>query len=69
MKHNVLITGGLGFIGSHIVIKLLQNDYNVFIIDNLENSNFEQITKLKQIINKKIQWFQGDLINLLYYKH
>ena len=64
MKHNVLITGGLGFIGSHIVIKLLQNDYNVFIIDNLENSNFEQITKLKQIINKKIQWFQGDLRNI-----
>ena len=64
MKHYVLITGGLGFIGSHIVIKLLQNDYNVFIIDNLENSNFEQITKLKQIINKKIQWFQGDLRNI-----
>jgi|TARA_R110000782_G_scaffold247538_1_gene334313 UDP-glucose 4-epimerase len=64
MKYNILITGGLGFVGSHIVIKLLENDYNVFIIDNLENSNLNQITKLKKIINKKIQYFQGDLRNI-----
>jgi len=63
MQHNVLITGGLGFIGSHIVIKLLENNYNVFIIDNLENSNFDQINKLKKIINKKIEWFEQDLRN------
>jgi len=54
MKYNILITGGLGFVGSHIVIKLLENDYNVFIIDNLENSNLEQITKLikDEILNE-----------------
>tara|TARA_R100000995_G_C3482968_1_gene125215 strand:- start:1138 stop:2139 length:1002 start_codon:yes stop_codon:yes gene_type:complete len=63
MQHNVLITGGLGFIGSHIVIKLLENNYNVFIIDNLENSNSSQINKLKKIINKKIEWFAQDLRN------
>tara|TARA_R110002020_G_scaffold354724_1_gene567481 strand:+ start:234 stop:1229 length:996 start_codon:yes stop_codon:yes gene_type:complete len=61
---NILITGGLGFVGSHITVKLLENDYNIFIIDNLENSNLEQITKLKKIINKKIEYFKGDLRNI-----
>lgn len=42
-KNKVLITGGAGFIGSHIVEKLLKNNYNVIIIDNLSSGSIENI--------------------------
>lgn len=42
-KNKVLITGGTGFIGSHIVEKLLENNYNVIIIDNLSSGFIENI--------------------------
>ena len=42
-KNKVLITGGAGFIGSHIVEKLLENNYNVIIIDNLSSGSIENI--------------------------
>lgn len=42
-KNKVLITGGVGFIGSHIVEKLLENNYNVIIIDNLSSGSIENI--------------------------
>lgn len=34
----ILVTGGAGFIGSHTVVELLEEDYNVVVIDNLSNS-------------------------------
>ena len=37
----ILVTGGLGFIGSHTVVELQQADYEVVIIDNLYNSKIE----------------------------
>lgn len=42
-KNKFLITGGAGFIGSHIVEKLLENNYNVIIIDNLSSGFIENI--------------------------
>lgn len=42
-KNKVLITGGAGFIGSHIVEKLLGNNYDVIIIDNLSSGSIENI--------------------------
>lgn len=42
-KNKVLITGGAGFIGSHIVEKLLENNYNAIIIDNLSSGSIENI--------------------------
>lgn len=48
---NVLVTGGLGFIGSHICIELLQRGYNVYVIDNLENSTYDTSKKIIQICN------------------
>ena len=42
-KNKVLITGGAGFIGSHIVEKLLENNYNIIIIDNLSSGSIENI--------------------------
>ena len=35
---SILLTGGLGFIGSHTAVELLNNNYNVIIVDDLSNS-------------------------------
>ena len=44
---NILVTGGAGYIGSHIVEKLVKINKNVFILDNLS-------TGFKTLINKKL---------------
>ena len=60
---NILVTGGLGFIGSHTTVELCKNDYNVIIIDNLSNSNIEVLDKLKEITGKDIVFYQDDVCN------
>lgn len=54
---NILVTGGAGYIGSHVVEILVKKKYNVFIFDNL-------ITGHKKLINKKAKFIKGDIKNL-----
>ncbi|WP_165767488.1 SDR family NAD(P)-dependent oxidoreductase [Tetzosporium hominis] len=46
---NILVTGGLGFIGSHTVVSLLASDHDVYIVDDLSNAKMEVLDTLKQI--------------------
>ena len=57
----ILVTGGLGYIGSHTVVELLDNNYDVVIIDNLSNSKIETLDKLKKITGKDIKYYQDDV--------
>ena len=57
----VLVTGGLGYIGSHTVIELIENGMDVVIIDNLSNSKEEVHDKLEMITKKKIPFYLGDV--------
>ena len=50
----VLVTGGLGFVGSHISIQLLKKGFNVVIIDSLINSSKEIFEGLKEIFNLEV---------------
>ena len=59
----VLVTGGLGFIGSHTVVELLENDYEVVVIDNLYNSNLGVIDKIKKITGKDFLFYEDDVCN------
>ena len=54
----ILVTGGLGYIGSHTVVELIQNGYEVVIIDDLSNSKIETLDKLKKITGKDIKYYQ-----------
>lgn len=45
---NILVTGGLGFIGSHTVIELINNNHQVVIVDNLVNSKIEVLNNLME---------------------
>lgn len=58
---NILVTGGLGFIGSHTVIKLIESNYNVIILDNLSNSKIGVYDKLMKITDTNIKLYIGDV--------
>jgi nucleoside-diphosphate-sugar epimerase len=58
----ILVTGGAGFIGSHIVDKLLSYDFEVTIIDNLSSGNLENINNYKEKPNLK--FIKGDIRDL-----
>lgn len=59
----VLITGGLGYIGSHIAVVLLENDYDIVIVDNLCNSKMEIYDNIKKITNKDFQFYELDILS------
>ncbi len=57
----ILVTGGTGYIGSHTAVELLNNDYEVVIIDNLSNSKREVVDKIKKITGKDVIFYEGDV--------
>ena len=57
----VLVTGGLGFIGSHTVVELQNEGFEVLIIDNLSNSSIEVLDRITSITGTKPSYFNIDL--------
>lgn len=57
----ILVTGGTGYIGSHTVVELINNGYEVVIVDNFSNSKPSVLTKLKEITGKEIKFYELDL--------
>ena len=60
----LLITGGLGYIGSHTVVKLLEQNKEIIILDNLYNSKVEVIESIETITGKKPLFYQTDLLDI-----
>lgn len=58
---NILVTGGLGFIGSHTVVELIKNNHEVIIADNLINSKIQVLDKLYEITDVKPIFYQIDV--------
>lgn len=58
----ILLTGGLGFIGSHCAVELLNSGLDIIIVDNLSNSKLEVIEHIKTITNKNFIFYQIDLL-------
>lgn len=59
----ILITGGLGYIGSHSAIELLNNGYEIVIADNLYNSKLDVLDKIKKITDKIPKFYKIDLLD------
>ena len=59
----VLVTGGAGYIGSHTVLELLNDDHEVIVIDNLSNSNIEALNRVQKITGKGLKFYEEDLLN------
>ena len=60
---NILVTGGTGYIGSHTVVELLNNGYDVTIIDNLYNSKENVLDKIEKITGKRPKFYNADIRN------
>ena len=58
---SVLVTGGTGYIGSHTVIDLIENGYDVVIVDNLCNSKLEVLNRIYKITGKKPTFYLKDV--------
>lgn len=56
----ILVTGGTGYIGSHTVVELMQQGYDVVIVDNLSNSNIEMLDGIAAIVGQRPPFEQVD---------
>ncbi len=59
----ILVTGGNGYIGSHTCVELLNNGYEVVILDNFSNSKKENLAKIKEITNKDFKFYEGNMLD------
>lgn len=61
MSKKILVTGGLGYIGSHTVVELQNSGFDVVVIDDLSNSEEFVHDKIKQITGKELEYYVIDL--------
>jgi len=61
MNDKIIVTGGCGYIGSHTVIELIENNYKVIILDDLSNSSEETLDRIEKITGKKPTFINIDL--------
>ncbi|OED43180.1 UDP-glucose 4-epimerase GalE [Endozoicomonas sp. (ex Bugula neritina AB1)] len=73
-KTKILVTGGAGYIGSHTCVELLNENYDIVVLDNLSNSSKESLNRVQKITGKTVEFVNGDirdkaLLNTLFSEH
>lgn len=59
----ILITGGAGYIGSHTCVELLNEGYDVVVVDNLSNSKPESLKRVQEITGKPLKFYKADILD------
>lgn len=59
----IFVTGCCGYIGSHTCVELLEKGYEVIGLDNFSNSKRSVLDRIKQITNKEIKFYEGDMLD------
>lgn len=59
----IFVTGCCGYIGSHTCVELLNNGYEVIGLDNFSNSKKDVLDRVKQITNKEIKFYEGNMLD------
>ena len=62
-KKTILLTGGMGYIGSHTAVELLNSGYKVVLYDNLSNSDIKVKDRIQEITNKEIFFVRGNTLD------
>jgi len=57
----ILVTGGAGYIGTHTCVKLLEEGYDIVVVDNLSNSSAKSLERVKQITGKSFPFYEMDV--------
>lgn len=57
----ILVTGGAGYIGSHVCVELLKAGYDVVVFDDLSNSKIEALKRIEKICGRPVAFEKGDL--------
>lgn len=58
---SVMVTGGAGYIGSHVCLQLLQTGHDVIVVDNLSNGKSEHLAVVERLTGKKLTFFKQDI--------
>ena len=59
----ILVTGGAGYIGSHTSVELLNDGYEIIIVDNLSNSKVEVLDRIRELTGRDFRFYKVDLLN------
>ena len=59
----ILVTGGAGYIGSHTCVQLLEQGYEVAVMDNLSNSSEEALRRVEKITGRSLTFYETDLLD------
>lgn len=59
----ILVTGGAGYIGSHTCVELLDQGYDVVVVDNLCNSSEVSLERVKKITGKEVKFYKADILD------
>lgn len=57
----ILVTGGVGYIGSHTCVQLIEKGYEIVVVDNLSNSKLEALRRVREITGKEIKFYKVDI--------
>jgi UDP-glucose 4-epimerase len=57
----ILVTGGAGYIGSHVCVELLERDYTVVVVDNLSNSSAIALERVREITGRDLAFVEADI--------
>jgi len=60
----ILCTGGAGYIGSHTCVELLNEGYDVIVLDNLSNSSEVALERVEKITGKKVKFYKADILDV-----
>lgn len=60
---NILLTGGTGYIGSHVALSLIEQGHEPVLYDNLDNSKLDVVTRLESIAKKSLTFIHDNILN------
>ena len=59
----ILVTGGVGYIGSHTVVELQNAGYDVVVLDNLSNASEKALDRVSKITGKPVKFYKADILD------